>query len=109
MRYLLVVLSFFLMGCAGTRYTEISDELLSGYKFREEPIVEIIEYNTSFEVNWKCSQYIPGMIYIKGCALVPADPSSVCTIYVLKGDTEVLEHEYKHCQGYADKWVEGNW
>ena len=83
--------------------TMVSREMLPGMEYRENPIVEIIEYDDYEKLQKDCIKLNkkPDWKY-SGCTLVPHDPTQKCVIRIMAGDTKTKEHELAHCRGHAD-------
>ncbi|MFC1845080.1 hypothetical protein ACFLZ5_09875 [Thermodesulfobacteriota bacterium] len=83
--------------------TMVSKEMLPGMEYRENPIVEIIEYNDYEKLQKDCIKLLnkPDWKY-SGCTLVPHDPTQKCVIRIMAGDEKTKEHEMAHCHGHAD-------
>lgn len=83
--------------------TMVSREMLPGMEYRENPLVEIIEYDDHEKLQEDCSRLEkwPGWNYY-GCTLVPHDPAGKCIIRIMAGDEKIKAHEIAHCHGHAD-------
>ena len=99
-KIILIICCLFISGCS-----MVSKELLPGITLRENPKVKLIEYDNYALLNWDCLRQhkVPGVY--SGCAWVPLNPAEECTIRVMRGDSETLEHETAHCHGYADTFL----
>lgn len=100
------ILGTILGGC-----TYPSKNLLPGIEeSRENPIVEDIQYDSFLALQWDCMKQhhvpvIPPITFYGGCGWVPYDSKQPCIIRRMRGDKDRYEHEYAHCQGYADTWI----
>ena len=98
MKYLIILLSLLLSGCAF-----VSKDIHPKLTHRTAPLIEIRKHSNWFGVQAACfkqNYYIPH-IYM-GCSLVPINPKDWCIINVIEGGKVSLQHELKHCHGYAD-------
>lgn len=83
--------------------TMVSKEMLPGMEYRDNPRVEIIEYDDHDQLQADCvTQHKKADWNYSGCALVPRDPRETCIIRVMKGDEKTKKHELAHCHGHAD-------
>jgi hypothetical protein len=81
----------------------ISKKILPGMEYRENPLVEIIEYNDKALLQADCvKQHKKKDWQYSGCTLVPHDPQDTCIVRVMKGDERTKRHELAHCHGHAD-------
>ena len=77
--------------------------MLPGIEYRENPIVEIIEYDDYESLQEDCiSQHKIADRNYFGCTLVPYDPTQKCIIRIMAGDDRTKKHELAHCHGHAD-------
>jgi len=83
--------------------TMVSKEMLPNMEYRENPVVEIIEYDDYEKLQKDCIELNkkPDWKY-SGCTLVPHDPSQKCVIRIMAGDEKTKKHELAHCHGHAD-------
>ena len=88
-----------------TSCTLVSTDLMPGYSYRENPIVNIIEYTDHAELQKDCYALHRrrGRNYY-ACVWVPYDPYKTCIIRIMVGDDKRLNHEMAHCHGYADTY-----
>ena len=97
------ILSILLVVTALSSCTMVSREMLPGMEYRENPLVEIIEYTDYENLQKDCIKLNkkPDWKY-SGCTLVPHDPDQKCVIRIMAGDEKTREHELAHCHGHAD-------
>ena len=100
MRWL--ILAFLLASCS----TMVSGDLMPYMSYREDPVIQIIEYSDKNKLQRDCYNVcrMDRVIY-KGCAKVPHDPEKVCVVRVMQDDPKTLRHEVQHCHGYADTYL----
>jgi hypothetical protein len=83
--------------------TMVSKEMLPGVEYRENPRVEIIEYDDYAKLQNDCAnQFKEVYLRFSGCSSVPHDPQEKCIIRVMAGDEKTKKHELAHCHGHAD-------
>jgi len=106
----ILALAVFMAG-APASCTMISKEMLPGLEYRENPQVEIIEYDDHARLQQDCAKQNQdsdwryyGWRY-SGCSLIPHDPDGTCIIRVMAGDERTKKHEIAHCHGYADTFL----
>ena len=83
--------------------TMVSKKMLPGMEYRENPHVEIIEYEDRAKLQEDCakqSKETGGWYW--GCSLIPHDPQGTCIVRVMAGDERIKKHELAHCHGQAD-------
>ena len=99
MKIIAVVICLMTISCT----SKISTELFPGMRYRDNPVVQIIEYNDKAKLQKDCVE-IDGSWWLsyKGCAIIPYYPSETCIIRVMEGDEESKKHELAHCSGYRD-------
>lgn len=83
--------------------TMVSKEMLPGIEYRENPNVEIIEYDDHAKLQEDClKQHKKKGWRYAGCSLVPYDAKQKCIVRVMAGDEKTKKHELAHCHGHAD-------
>jgi hypothetical protein len=83
--------------------TMVSKEMLPGLEYRENPRVEIIEYDDYAKLQEDCAnQFKEVYLRFSGCSSVPHDPQEKCIIRIMAGDEKTKKHELAHCHGHAD-------
>jgi hypothetical protein len=83
--------------------TMVSKEMLPGIEYRENPNVEIIEYDDHAKLQEDClKQHKKKGWRYGGCSLVPYDAKQKCIVRVMAGDEKTKKHELAHCHGHAD-------
>jgi hypothetical protein len=98
-----VVLMSVLAVTALSSCTMVSKEMLPGIEYRENPNVEIIEYDDHAKLQEDCiKQHKKTGWRYSGCSLVPHDAKQKCIIRVMAGDEKTKKHELAHCHGHAD-------
>jgi hypothetical protein len=86
--------------------TMVSQEMLPGIEYRENPNVEIIEYDDSAKLQEDCvKQHKKANWRYTGCSLVPYDANEKCIVRIMAGDEKTLKHELAHCRGHADTFL----
>jgi hypothetical protein len=76
--------------------------MLPGIEYRENPNVEIIEYDDHAKLQEDCiKQHKKTGWHYSGCSLVPHDAKQKCIIRVMAGDEKTKKHELAHCHGHA--------
>ena len=99
---ILVTAALLLPACS----PHISKDFMKGMQYREAPVVEIVEYEDECCLQAKCKEIHDAFLfYYTGCVTIPYNPKEVCTIHIMEGDQENLEHEMWHCHGYADTYL----
>lgn len=94
---ILIIMLLALSGCA-----MVSKDIHPKLTYRENPFVEIRAHDSWWSLQSACfRQHKVPHIYL-GCSWVPFDPCQNCIINVMRGDGKTLQHELKHCHGYAD-------
>ena len=104
MRLILLVLAALLASCSTTPTpTLVSTELIAGYEYRPNPVVQVIRYSNQEELQRACTSVTKRQNFtFRGCGIVPPDPDGVCIIRIMRGDTKTERHERAHCYGYTD-------
>ena len=75
-------------------------------EYRENPVVEIIEYDNYAKLQQDCvNRHKKAGWKYSGCTLVPHDPKEKCVIRIMAGDDRIKEHELAHCHGHADTFL----
>ena len=86
--------------------TMVSKEMLPGIEYRENPNVEIIEYDDYAKLQEDCiKQHKKANWQYSGCSLVPYDANDKCIVRIMAGDEKTLKHELAHCRGHADTFL----
>ena len=86
--------------------TMVSKEMLPGMEYRENPHVQIIEYDDHAKLQEDCAKQVKDTyIWFSGCSLVPHDPQGTCIIRIMAGDEKIKKHEMAHCHGHADTFL----
>ncbi len=84
----------------------VSKEMLPGMEYRENPQVEIIEYDDHAKLQEDCAEQVKETyIWLSGCSQVPQDPQGTCIIRIMAGDERIKKHEMAHCHGHADTFL----
>ena len=97
------VIAAMILAPALSSCTMVSQKMLPGMTYRDNPRVEIIEYTDQAQLQADCvKQHKKTDWNYSGCALVPLDPEQKCIIRVMKGDEKTKKHELAHCHGRAD-------
>ena len=86
--------------------TMVSKKMLPGIEYRENPNVEIIEYDDHAKLQEDCvKQHKKASWQYSGCSLVPHDAKQKCIVRVMAGDERTKKHELAHCHGHADTFL----
>jgi len=104
--HFLNLLTALLAAFALSSCTMVSKEMLPGMEYRENPHVEIIEYDDHVKLQEDCARQLKETyLWFSGCSLVPQDPKGKCIIRVMAGDEKTIRHELAHCHGHADTFL----
>jgi len=104
--HFLNLLTALLAAFALSSCTMVSNEMLPGIEYRENPLVEIIEYDDHAKLQEDCARQVKETyLWFSGCSLLPQNPQKKCVIRVMAGDEKTIRHELAHCHGHADTFL----
>ncbi|MBW2505608.1 MAG: hypothetical protein JRD19_00895 [Deltaproteobacteria bacterium] len=104
--YFLNLLIALLAGFALSSCTMVSNEMLPGMEYRENPLVGIIEYDDHANLQEDCTRQVKETyLWFSGCSLVPQNPRKKYVIRVTAGDDKNIRHELTHCHGHGDTFL----